>query len=632
MAGQNWLRNRTVVYNPAPRTVSEPKRRYPILHILLEALKRTCQVIGFCILLSVAVGYFGVGMMAGSPKKAPTLPKEMVVQLDIGGAPKQGTGATKYLEEFGFGPSQLTVPEIVDAIDAAAKDDAVKGLSLVLSSAGQDIASLQEIHAALVRFKATGKPMSAYADSFGEGGSGLGLYYLAAIADDIWMQPVGVVAIPGMTAELPFGRGLLEKIGIQPQFFQRKEYKTAMEHFTSYGMSDASREQMVGLITDIGDQFADSIVKDRKKVGPDFHALIDMGLLTDTEALNAGLIDHIDYRDLYEKALQTTAGVKTAGKPEIISVDEYASVQAYHAQKNTKGVGVKRPAVARITVEGMIVSGGGGGLSPYGMDSSVATSGDVSDAIMEAARDKSIKAILIRINSPGGTPTAAETIYRAIVRAKTEYNKPVIVSMGGVAASGGYWIAAPADKIYALDGTLTGSIGVVGGKFDASGLWKKLDLNWEEVSYGKNGGMWSFNKPFSPSERERFEASLDSVYTAFIKRVTDGRKLTPVQVEAVAKGHVWSGRQALKLGLVDVIGGEDKALDDLAVTLGGKSRSDLAITDLPKKESPLESILGFLGTEASLSDFLPRQVKLQLAPFLVETDGRLIYEGRSVSY
>ncbi len=633
MAGQNWLRGRTVVYNPVPRAIVQPARRYHVGRILWEAFKRTCALIGLTVLISAAVGYWSVGQMAGGAKKAPTLPDQMIVEIDVGGTPKQGGGAAKYLEEFGFGQAQLSVPDMVDAVDAAAKDKSVKGLSLILTSAGHEVANLQELHAALLRFKASGKPISAYADSYGGGGSGLGLYYLAAVANDIWMQPVGVVAIPGMAAELPFARGLLEKVGVKPQFFQRKEYKTAMEHFTSTEMSAASREQMTELIGDIGDQFSTQIALDRPKVGGNFRALIDMGLFTDTEALKVGLIDHVDYRDVFEQALQTKA-VPKGDAPDFVSIEEYASVQAYRLQRLNHNSSKTRPMVARIAVEGMIVSGEGGGVSPYGMQDSFANSGDISAAIMDAAEDKNVKAIMIRINSPGGTPSASETIYRAIVLAQTTYKKPVFVSMGGVAASGGYWIAAPADKIYALDGTLTGSIGVVGGKFDASGLWEKLDVNWESIAYGKNGGMWSFNKPFSASEQERFEASLDSVYAAFIKRVTDGRKLTPVQVEGIAKGHVWSGRQAQKLGLVDVIGGEDKTLDDLAVKLGAKDRSGLKVVDLPKEESPLQTLFDLLGTETRLPEILPRGVMDQLAPLLVQTDGRLVYDGRisGVSY
>lgn len=621
MAGQNWLRRRTVVYNPPLKPV-QPARRFSIGRILWLALKRTAMVIGFVMLFSAFIGTLSAFRL--KEEKAPSLPDKMVLLLDMGGP--RVSARTKYLEEFGFGSRELTVPEMVDAMDRGAKDDRVQALALFIEPKLLGISDFQELRSAVHRFRETGKPVRAYADSFGGGGSGLGLYYLATAADEIWMQPVGVVAIPGLSAELPFARGLLEKVGVTPQFFQRKEYKTAMEHFTSYEMSPASREQTTELIGDIGDQISDAISVDRQKIGANVNSLIDMGLFTDEEALKYGLVDKIDYRDVFVDSLRQKIGGNAKDRtPDFISLEEYVSASP------VKPEGHHPQSVALISIEGMIVEGEGGG-GALGFNEQLATSADIADAIMQAARDDSIKAIVLRINSPGGTPTAAETIYRAIVRAKTQFKKQIIVSMGATAASGGYWIAAPADKIYALDGTLTGSIGVVGGKFDASGLWDKLDVNWQNVSYGKNGGMWSFNRSFSPSEQERFEASLDNVYAAFIKRVTEGRKLKPAQVEEIAKGHVWTGRQAQKLGLVDVIGGQDKALDDVAVSLGAKNRAGLNIMPLPKEESPFKELMELFGTQAALPKFLPDSIKAELAPYVVQHDGRLVYEPVRLKY
>ena len=618
MSGQNWMRGRTIVYNPVIKPTTPAPKRFHIGKILWEALKRTAMLVGFVMLFSMLVGIWAAGRV--SPDQMPTLPDKMVLLLDMTGEVNNNSKPSQYLKEFGFGQSsELTVPGMVDAIDAGARDKRVQALSLFLGDSHFDISDLQELRAAIMRFRASGKPVSAYADSFGGNGSGLGLYYLASASTDIWMQPVGVVAIPGMSAQLPFFRGLFEKVGIQPQFFQRKEYKTAMEHFTSREMSPQSREQMEELVKELGDQIAGPIKTDRKQVSQNFQDLIDQGLFTDEEALKLGLVDHLDYRDVYVATVRkSVGGDDKARTPDFVTLEQYASVPAQKARTHS-------PKVARITVEGMIVEGSGGG-SPLGMQEKMATSGDIAAAIMEAAEDKSVKAILLRVNSPGGTPTAAETIHRALVRAKTEFKKPVIVSMGNMAASGGYWISAPADRIYALPATLTGSIGVVGGKFDASGLWDKLDVNWEEVNYGKNSAMWSFNSAFSPSAQERFENSLDSVYAAFTKRVVDGRKLTPEQVEKIAKGHVWTGRQAKDIGLVDVLGGEDVALNDLAIQLGRNERADLTVIDLPKPESKFQALMNLLAMETALSSYLPAGVLEQLAPALVKTDGRLVYQ------
>jgi protease-4 len=621
MSGQNWLRGRTIVHNPTPRVGKAPSsRRWNPFRILWEALKRTAMLMGFVMLFTMALGAWSASQMV--TEKKPSLPKDMVLLLDMTGEVNGQSKSLRYLEEFGLSSSsQLTVPGMVDAIDNGAKDDKVKALALFLGSGAFEVTDFQEIREAILRFRSTGKPVSAYADSFGGGGSGLGMYYLASAANDIWMQPVGVVAIPGLSIELPFFRKLMEKYGVKPQFFQRKEYKTAMESFTSSGMSPESREQMEGLVKDLGDQFVGAIAAGRPQVSKTFRALIDQGLFTDEEALNLGLIDHIDYRDVFIASLRSKIGGDPEARlPNVITLEQYATVP--YAKP------AKLPMVARITIEGMISEDAGG--RGYGFQQRPATSGEIALAIMSAAEDKNVKAILLRVNSPGGTPTAAETIHRAITRAQTIHKKPVIVSMGNMAASGGYWISAPADRIYALPATLTGSIGVVGGKFDVSGLFEKLDVNWEEVSYGRNGGMWSMNGSFSPSEQERFENSLDNVYTYFLKRVSDGRKLSPAQAESVAKGHVWTGRQAKELGLVDALGGEDLALDDLAKKFGKESRMNLNVVDLPKPKSKLEALMSLLSTEVSLSGFIPQRVLEQIEPLLVKTDGRMIYQERPV--
>lgn len=621
----NWLRGRTVVYNPVPKAPVKVRRFHPG-KILWEALKRAAMAMGFALIFSIIVGAWTASQM--TKKQVPNLPKQMVLLLDLTGREKPAAGPARYLEGLGLGSGEISVPDTIDAIDAAARDQRVKALAMFLGSEELEMADLQEVRAAIMRFKASSnKPVRAYADSFGGGGSGLGMYYLASAADQIWMQPVGVVAIPGMSAQLPFGRGLLEKIGVRPDFYQRKEYKTAMEHFTATQMSDASREQMVGLIGDLGDQIVGQIGKDRQSVSGNFKQLVDRGLFTDDEALKAKLLDRLDYQDVFVAELRKDLGGSAKGKtPSFISVEEFASVTEYERSKDGMLSKKSNPLVARISIDGMITDGRGG-PSPLTGNEPIASAPKIAAAIMQAAEDKNVKAILLRIDSPGGTPSASETIHRAVIRARTDFKKPVIVSMGNVAASGGYWVAAAGDKIYASGSTLTGSIGVVGGKFDISGLWEKLAVNWEEISYGKNGGMWSFNKPFSADEQERFEASLDNVYAAFIKRVTEGRKLSVVQVEAVAKGHVWSGRKAQELGLVDVLGGEDKALDDLALNLGKQNRMGLRIVDLPRAPSTLEALLHILSQQVTLPAFLPKAVLGDLSPLLVQQDGRLVYEA-----
>lgn len=618
----NWLRGRTVVYNPMPKPPEKP-RRFKVFRILWEALKRTAMAMGFALLFSIAVGAWSASQIA--KKQVPSLPGEMVLLLDLTGQEESVTGPTRYLEDLGLGGTALSTADTIDAIDAATLDSRVKALALLFGKEEMDMAELQELQTAILRFRKSGKPVRAYADSYGEGGSGLGIYYLAAAADQIWMQPVGIVAVPGITAELPFGRDLLERLGVRPEFFQRKEFKTAMEHFTSNKMSEASRIQTEGLIRDLGDQLVAGIVAARPPVAASFRQLVDQGLFTDEEALRARLIDRLDYLDVFVRDLREKVGGNAKEKrPDFISTEDFFAV--IHHESARQGVLTHKdnPLVARITIDGVITDGGG--LSPLEASEEIVNASTISTAIMQAAEDDQVKAILVVVNSPGGTPSASETIHRAISRARSEYKKPVIVSMGGVAASGGYWVASAADKIYASGATLTGSIGVVGGKFDASGFWDKIDINWEQVAYGRNGGMWSLNNAFTVEERARFEASLDNVYAAFVQRVAVGRKLSPERIEAVARGHVWTGKQAKELGLVDALGGEDKALDDLAVALGQKDRKTLRLLDLPRTPSALEEIMTLLAEQVGVSPFLQQTFIEPLSPYLsILRGGPLVY-------
>ena len=231
------------------------------------------------------------------------------------------------------------------------------------------------------------------------------------------------------------------------------------------------------------------------------------------------------------------------------------------------------------------------------------TGADIAEAITKAHDNKDIKAIILRVDSPGGSPTASETIRRALVKAKLK-GKKVIVSMGSVAASGGYWIATDADKIFASPGTLTGSIGVVMGKFEASELWKKLDVNWDGTKFGKNSDFWSMNKPFNKANDARLDVLIDNVYDAFLTRVSEGRGISIEEARNIAKGRAWTGEQALEIKLVDALGGLEDALNETAVMLGLNDRNDLKVIRLPKELSPIERLVETINGQVSMPPFL----------------------------
>ncbi len=611
MLNQSWLRGRTVVYNPAQKPPAQKKFCFigflkKILGFFWRVFKRLSLIIGAIFLISFFVGIWS-GLQSHK-SVAPIMPNNMVLSFNLDGALPERDATSDILSRLKLEDAPVTIDDIVNSLDAAAKDNRVKALVVNARSGGYDLTQLQSLRAAVLRFKASGKKTAIYSESYGDSGYGLGLYYLASAFDQIWMQPVGIIAIGGVNIQSPFFKDVMDDYGVQGQFFQRKEYKNAMEHLTSNKMSPASREMMQSLVTDMATQLIDPIKQSRQKIAPQFDALVNLGMLTDVRALKEGLIDRLDYQDVLLAEMR-----KTNNGAGLVAISDYVAIM--ERNKVEDNLLSSSPTIAVIPVDGMIVSGSAGS-SPYGFKQNLAGADDIVSAIEDAANDKSVQTIVLRINSPGGSPSASETIHRAIIWAKTIKKKPVIVSMGALAASGGYWIAAPADKIYAMDATLTGSIGVVGGKINLKGVWDKYHVRWDGVQYGDNSGMMSMNTPFSASEQAQFEDTLDNVYTYFIKRVSDGRHMSPEQVDKIARGRAYTGRQALKVGLVDKIGGLDVVLDDIAKAHKVASRDDLNLVYLPQTEDPMEILLQLLSQRIGLSPFMDKMSAI-ISPLLM---------------
>ncbi len=566
-------------------------------------LKRLAMVIGLVLMFNAVLVFLIVPLVA--PKSsAPSLPKEIVLFLEFEGSLVDVPPAASFADPFA--EESLTVREVVDALDAAAGDKRVKGVLARMRAGNFSMTQVAEIRAALKRFRAAGKFAHIYSSSYGDGG-GLGRYYLASAFDEIWMQPLGIVSISGVHAEMPFLRGALDKAGITPQFYQRKEYKTAYENITNRSISKENEEMVQRLINDIRFEILETIPAERGMSLSEFETLVNKGLFTAEEALEAGLITHMDYGDvLLDNVAEVLTGERDYEKVNLVNMRDYADIGLAHSGDSLMGFG--KPKVALVYAVGAIMPSGGS--APPGLGGgAVAAADKIAPAIFDAARDDDIGAIVLRIDSPGGSPEASESILRSIEKAR-EAGKPVIVSMGSTAASGGYWIAAYADRIFALPTTLTGSIGVVGGKFSFGDLAKKIGVNFEEISWGKNSGMWSMASPFDASEAERVNAMLDNVYKNFVARVAKGRKMSEADVDAVAGGRVWTGRRALEKGLVDEMGGLDEALDYAAVTLGGESQNDVSVVVLPKPKTSLERFIALLEGQVSFQN----QIKDIVAP------------------
>ena len=574
--------------------------KWRLLPILWLALKRAATVLGFLIIISFVVAL--VILPAFLPKEvaAPTLPDEMVLFLKF----EDGINEVPPPADFSdpFAPVPPTVSEIVEALDTAREDERVKGLIARMYPGNFALSHVTEIRAALKRFREAGKFAHIYSSSYGDGG-GLGRYYLASAFDEIWMQPLGVVSINGLSAELPYFRETLDKIGVQPQFFKRQDYKTAFESVTDKEISAENKETMQRLVRDIRNEILARVPEDRGMSPQAFEALVNRGLFTAREAEQAKLITHADYGDvLLENVAEVVTGERDPDELELVNVEGYISV----TQDQGHGfMNLGKPKVALVYAVGAIMPTSDGG----GLGSGIAAADEIAPAIHDASKDEDVQAIILRIDSPGGSPGASESILRAVEKAQ-ERGKPVIVSMGQTAASGGYWIAAYADKIYALPTTLTGSIGVVGGKFAMQELFGKIGVNWERITWGKNAGMWSANTPFSESEEARMNAMLDNIYENFVARVAKGRNMPVAEVEKVAGGRVWTGRRALDAGLVDEIGGLENALDHVAVMVGAESRKDLNVVQFPEPKTPLERFLSLLGAQVRMGQAVAMQERL----------------------
>ncbi len=597
MNRSNWLKRRTLVYNPQPHP-KLPKKGpgSRAWYVIKKSFKRTCTVIGGLVLFSAAFSIISTAMLL----KGEPLPDQMILFWPIEGS------VSEVRQDPGLSPGlQLnlndrpTLHQIVGAIDAAKKDERVKSLVVSFRSGSVRLAHIEELRSAVSRFRSSGKPALFYATDMT---GGLNTYYLASAFDEIWMQPVGTLLLGGINMQTPYIKDLLDRLGISASFFRREEYKTVYESVTDTEMSPPHREMVTNLVNDLGNNISTGIARARDMEPERVKELVDMGLLTDIEAFENGLIDHLDYGDILVENLKE----RLTGNSDDENLG-LVSLRLYERRiRNKSGSFLeqyrkrKQPEVAVVYVSGIILPDASTSSPPLFPEGGVASALDISSAIKDATDDPAIKAIVLRVDTPGGSPTASESIRWAIIRA-TEKGKPVYVSMGPVAASGGYWISASANRIFAQPSTLTGSIGVVSGKLVLSGMWKNIDVNWDGVSWGDKAGMWSFNTGFSPEETRRMNAMLDSIYGAFLEIVADGRGMTTEEVEEVARGYVWTGSSAVDAGLVDELGGLDAALDYTARSLGMEDRKDLDIKVMPKPKTPAEILIDMIYSQARLN-------------------------------
>ena len=522
-----------------------------------------------------AIGLFTVLLVAGvlvvvaglKPTVAP-LPGNIVLTVDLTKDLPEGASEEPLLRLIAG--TKPTLRDFLDAVEAAADDPRVKVLLARLGDDELGLAKIQEIRDAITAFRGKGKLAIAFADSFGEFGPGTRPYYLATAFDEIWLQPIGNVGLTGLYAESPFVKGTLDLLGIVPEFDHREQYKTAMNLLTETKMTPAHREEVEALLSSVAGQIVQGISLGRKLSESEVRQAIDRGPLLAEEAVQARLVDRLGYRDELIAHARTRAG----------SGAELTGLMTYldRAQRPHRD----GPTIALIYGTGLVVRGGGAANPLTG--SNVMAAGEMTRAFRAAVRDASVRAILFRVDSPGGSAVASETIWREVVFAR-ERGKPVIVSMGNVAASGGYYVAAAADKIVAEPATLTGSIGVLAGKLVVADLLKKIGVSTDSAQIGANAAMFSPTAEFSARAHARLEAFLDEIYKGFKDHVATGRHMTQEEVEAAAKGRVWSGEDAKARGLVDELGGYEAALRLAKEAAKIPPEAPVALTAFPREES-----------------------------------------------
>jgi len=542
-----------------------------VLKFIFRTLYGIFAFIGFGIIflvfiLSAGLTYLGVGPFSSLPLP---LNKDSILTLNLNSSYVEHADSDG-LQALLMG-KDASLYDMVVAIRKAGRDPKVKGLVARIEQPALGTAQIQELRDAVLEFRKSGKPSWCYSDSFGELSQGTGLYYIASAFEQIWLQPLGSVNLTGVKIEIPFGKEALEKLDVKAEVIQKKEYKSYTDMFTRDDFSEHSKESYQAVIDSILSQVVDGIAKDRKMPHDQVRSLIANGPYFTEEALALKLIDRIDYR----QNLITAIHEKLGEDIKFLPVSSYFNtlIRWIHGSK-----------VALIFGSGIIFrdeSGlllGGTGLS----------SDDIYKAFQLAGKDPDVKAIVFRINSEGGSPSASESIYSIINYAKEHWKKPVIISMSDAAASGGYWISLAGTKIVAQPATLTGSIGVFGGKFVLKGLFEKLGIKWGEVSTSENAMMWSLNESYTPAQWVKLNAYMDQIYDGFTSRVAKSRKLSPEQVEKVARGRVWTGEQALALGLVDQLGGIQTAIDLAIKEAGLEKDADVGVQVYPRHRSILE--------------------------------------------
>jgi protease IV len=538
-------------------------------------------LLGAAVLVSVAA-FVTLYMLFG---RAPGVPSNAMLVLEVGGELSENapTDVVTYLR----GGRTPTVRSLVDTLRKARTDKRVAAVLLKPTGFSSPYwGKVQELRDAVADFRTSGKPVYAYLEYADDR-----TYYLATAADRIFLMPSATLDLSGVATYALFLRGTFDKFGVVPDMHHIGDYKTAINTYTEKTYTPAHREMDESLNRDLFEQVVSAVAESRKKTDAEVRALVDDGPFLAADALQAGLIDELAYEDQAIAKLHDERGQPLA----TLQADDYMGV-------SLSSLGLNRgPRVAVIYASGAIV-GGRGGYDP--LNGGTLGSDTLIEAIRAARKDPSVRAIVLRIDSPGGSATASDAIWRELMIARREKeDRPLVVSMSDLAASGGYYIAMPAQVIVAQPSTLTGSIGIYGGKLVMGGVYEKLGAHIEATSIGRNAEMDSPARPFNASELSKVEAQLRTFYTDFVRKAAESRHTTPEKIDSLAQGRVWTGRQAKENGLVDELGGLDRAVAVAKARAKIPAGSDVEIVSYPRAKSFFEMASEAFsgGSEAAVS-------------------------------
>ncbi len=496
----------------------------------------------------------------------------LAVELDGPVVERGGGGVLGLLSK-----TQTALNVLRNAIDQGAKDPKIVGLEIKVINPTMELAQAEEIVALIQSFKSHGKWTAAYLETAGESGLGNTPYIVASACDEVSLMPQGDLNLMGVQLRELFTRGTLDWLGLTPNFASAGKFKSAANMFTEKDFTAAQKEEDEGLARSLYDQIVAAIAAERKLSPDAIKALIDRAPLNADDGLKARLVDRLEYEDEFSERVKNHGG----SSHKVVEYTNYARASLF---SNLSG----GDQIAVIYGEGEIQRGGEG-FDPFSTPGSTSmTSDDMTEALKSAREDDDVRAVILRVDSPGGSMLASELIGREVEL--TAKKKPVVVSMSGYAASGGYLVSIPAAKIVAEPGTITGSIGVLGGKFNVSPAMQKIYANTDAVSLGANVGMFDMWTDFTPAQSKQFQDEIMRDYQHFLKLVADGRHITVEQADAVAQGRVWTGEQAIKFKLVDSLGG----LDDAMAAAKGLARlapdQPVGIIELPEQPGLLQSL------------------------------------------